>query len=537
MMNFKKVVIVLCIMLLPLVFHPSIGDAAMRIIIDEDSEITFGGFVENLSGLRIGDEFPGRCAAFRNTFRPELYFRFSDTAQMFLSGNFVKEIDYTMEAGARAAGSVVEDQYDQTDFKAFELYLDKDVSSSLNIRAGRQFIVWGEADLFRLLDVVNPQDSSWVCSGIMPFEDTRVPNWAIKATKAFGYDSSLELIYLPLLDDAADRVNIGAPIGGRWSPAMFTNTQLMNNMPAYGLAALNAFTPVAFGGAGLNPATDVDMSRFGYRNIPDGNLKEGRFGGRYRTFLESPLGLIDLTFAAYYGHDLSWILKYNGSNIVNKVELDENPASPTYGTAIVHTYFQPDISMEFERQATFGLAFNFYDDILTKAVWRGELAYLPDKAFNTSDPMYPTGIEESDVFMSVIGYDKEVVLPFADIIHSDDPSTPTFISIQMYNRIVFDHSDKMRFAAYDTGIAEHETTFSVVMNTSYCNGTWKPDLTVAINANHADALIRPKLTYNAPWDENFYCILTYADFLGEKEQGFGFFKDKDSAFLQVRYMW
>ncbi|MBI3785063.1 MAG: hypothetical protein HY270_16860, partial [Deltaproteobacteria bacterium] len=61
-----------------------------------------------------------------------------------------------------------------------EAYIDLSLKSlPLSFRLGRQQIVWGETDNFRLLDRVNPLDLSWHLQQ-EPWDELRVPQWMIK---------------------------------------------------------------------------------------------------------------------------------------------------------------------------------------------------------------------------------------------------------------------------------------------------------------------------------------------------------------------
>ncbi len=68
------------------------------------------------------------------------------------------------------------------------------------MRIGRQQVVWGRTDLFRVLDVVNPMDFSRE-NLYAEFEDSRIPQWMINAEYRFGAttngceDLNFQLLY------------------------------------------------------------------------------------------------------------------------------------------------------------------------------------------------------------------------------------------------------------------------------------------------------------------------------------------------------
>jgi len=80
-----------------------------------------------------------------------------------------------------------------------ELYFDVEYEDTL-VRIGKQQIVWGKADSFRLQDIVNPLDLSRQ-SIFIPLEDQRIPTLAIDVIQSIGdvgplKDVSLELVWV-----------------------------------------------------------------------------------------------------------------------------------------------------------------------------------------------------------------------------------------------------------------------------------------------------------------------------------------------------
>ena len=79
------------------------------------------------------------------------------------------------------------DDSNQYYYPAREAYLDFrwDFFGSNLLRAGKQQVVWGKADFFRLQDIVNPVDFGQHFF-IEPFEDTRIPQLALWLQHRFG---------------------------------------------------------------------------------------------------------------------------------------------------------------------------------------------------------------------------------------------------------------------------------------------------------------------------------------------------------------
>jgi hypothetical protein len=67
---------------------------------------------------------------------------------------------------------------------------DLDNGKQFNIKVGKQQVVWGRSDLFRVLDVINPMDYSRN-SIYDEFEDIRIPMWILQANYRMGASESL----------------------------------------------------------------------------------------------------------------------------------------------------------------------------------------------------------------------------------------------------------------------------------------------------------------------------------------------------------
>lgn len=110
----------------------------------------------------------------------------------------------------------VQDNY-YNRFELREFYLDYLPTSWLTFRVGRQQVAWGETGSFRLLDVVNPIDSSWHFGPLESFEDQRIPLWmALTTIDVNKLHGALELLYIPGVDRARDMVSVPLSNFGAW---------------------------------------------------------------------------------------------------------------------------------------------------------------------------------------------------------------------------------------------------------------------------------------------------------------------------------
>ena len=83
------------------------------------------------------------------------------------------------------------------------------------VRVGKQQIVWGKTDFFRLLDIINPLDYSWHFF-FESFDDIRIPQTMVKAQLSLGTignikDMSVEFVVNPRDFNSTDLGRFGQP--------------------------------------------------------------------------------------------------------------------------------------------------------------------------------------------------------------------------------------------------------------------------------------------------------------------------------------
>jgi hypothetical protein len=136
-------------------------------------------------------------------------------AQKLPNGMLEPKEDTAARRRAYAKKWVQENQYNT--FELREFYADILATDWLNFRIGRQQVAWGETGSFRLLDVVNPINSTWHFGPLESFEDQRIPLWMaltnVEIPKLLG---ALELLYIPGIDRARDTVTTPLSNAGAW---------------------------------------------------------------------------------------------------------------------------------------------------------------------------------------------------------------------------------------------------------------------------------------------------------------------------------
>ena len=132
----------------------------------------------------------------------------------------------------------------------------------VNVRVGRQNVSWGNTDIIRVVDRINPLDNTWGGTGTESLDDRRIPLWMIRTSYQASNTFGLEGYLVPGAIDAT----VG-PITPKGSPY---------GAPLSSLAGLSAYGIQA----GLNdtwrsitePTRDMSSSRVGLKLLLPGLL-------------------------------------------------------------------------------------------------------------------------------------------------------------------------------------------------------------------------------------------------------------------------
>ena len=183
-------------------------------------------------------------------------------------------------------------------------------------------------------------------------------------------------------------------------------------------------------------------------------------------------------------------------------------------------------------------------DIPVNTTIRGEVAFLPDKPYNiakfpgafglraTLDPRHPSGVVEKNTLRYALGFDRTTLIPF---LHPDDPWRAFSLSFQIFQSIIFDHEDGIHPFSTAEKIKRVSTTLTFRIGTGYLGDTILPDLFVGYDPD-GYWTANPAISYVPPGNEKIKFSLVGAFYGGRnKFKSFGFFDEKDSVFLKMRY--
>lgn len=305
-----------------------------------------------------------------------------------------------------------------------EAYIDLKLRGvPLQIRAGRQQIVWGETDNFRMLDRANPLDLTWHFQQEIPapafgWDEIRRPLWMIKFLYDFGNigpisQSFLEWYWNPGDWEPAKQTFLPRPWGLRfydpltnpYDGAFFFGQCVQNGAPAdlvvkggprRGQSACNRL----IGGSKL-------FGRGDYNRDPMENSQVGvRFHGISPQGLEFTLNYFYQRFA---GDD--------GTNYAPLSALIDNPENRIRAARLYSRGVFPAEAIN-PYVHTIGASANYSDEAYTQAVFRFETVYdmgVPffdvSKVSVVSTPALP-GVTKKDMWKGMIAFDRPTWIRF-----------------------------------------------------------------------------------------------------------------------------
>lgn len=365
-----------------------------------------------------------------------------------------------------------------------ELYAKKTFGlqdgKELFVKIGKQQVVWGRTDLFRVLDVINPVDFSR--NNIYDeLSDIRIPMWIAQAEYRMGASDSMQDRNLQVVWNFDQfRAN---NLGQCGSP----NSILDAGCFFRGMANLwdNGGTVANFAnvGAGTFLATNFGPNQIGLRNVnlPQWSLKNTQLGVKYEGVTMD--GLSFSLNALTYRSQLPSL--HGGKGAVNSFT----------GQYAANWPYLIAFDMEFPRVNLIGGSMDFQVPSVGAAV-RIEAAYTDGEEFaNTSrEELY----SKNNVFRAVIGVDRPTFIPFIS------ETSATLISGQLFYQHIFDHQWNQGSLG-PVGMPDWKDNFigTLLIKGFLKNGTVSPQVIFAHDFQARATAVAPQLEWNYSNDLKF----------------------------------
>ncbi|MEW6440788.1 MAG: DUF1302 family protein [bacterium] len=386
------------------------------------------------------------------------------------------------------------------------------------LRLGRQNLAWGETDIFRLLDGINPLDNTF--GG--PFEDLddrRVPLWMLRSSLNLGLvgpiDSlTLEGFLVPGKIDA--HVAPWAPRGSAYAAPL----------PAIFAPSVRVITP----------DREWSESRWGFRmqGIVAHNLTLSV--AHYQTFLDMPTLRSHVVGTPPILTDLDSLQLW-----AEFPEVRITGASANYWESRTDTVFRGEVAWFWNEPV-------FIPQVNTSTLFGPQLE-LPDPVLDVvADllgvdirdlglrglPLNPQSgsIPRKDILRYMLGFDKQIwVRPLNKV-------NTFFISGQYFGQWVPDFDERMATPAlvYPSlrkyvPVSEFEHVFTFIGNSMYLKGNLQPQVACAYDLKGA-ILLQPSINFI---HEPFRFMLQYSVILGSFAN-FGLFRDRDQVSFIFTYL-
>ncbi len=402
-----------------------------------------------------------------------------------------------------------------------ELYVDA-VVDSWWFRVGKQQIVWGKTDFFRIQDIINPVDFG-PHFFFESFEDIRIPQWMASVqykgdTLGPLEDTAIQLIWN---FDQFRPVGLGSPTGA-WAhpfakqnaafagfntyfspePCVSETTQLASGAPA---------STVCVPGDGRLPSGFGIPLALGKDNRPEWKLKNNEFGARF----EFRIGGARFSLSHYYGWTDAPVSRFDtinvdlakvpalfpmhnddlvigltdgafvggpaGSPILNPVAVmdpgEAIAAAANAGDADAIAAIAADNarlfyqtgkvlggfnSSVYEQVHTTGLSFDYFDD-RSGIVLRVESTITLDEPVNNTRKA--NWVDHSDVVRYSIGLDRPTFIRFLN------PDQTFFLSTQLFDTWYLDHEGDEHDGYF---VDDHNFIATFLATTSYLRNQLTP---------------------------------------------------------------
>lgn len=299
-----------------------------------------------------------------------------------------------------------------------EFYVDATLpvkNDLLNFRIGKQQVIWGRTDLFRVLDVINPVDYSR--NNIYDeLEDIRIPQWILSAEYRFGPtwfmdDFNIQLVWNFDEFRPNNLGQSGTPNQILDAASLFRGLKnLWDNGGTVSNFALGHIT------------TDFGPGQLGIRkaHMPDWELSNTQVGLK----VEGVLGDFGWSVNGYHYRSQLPSLRAGGIPVTNPFTGEFFPNGRDHLIAF---------DIHFPRINLIGGSIDYYSQLID-TVFRFELAVTEGEEFpNTLSPRL---FSESGVARYVIGIDKNI------FIRPINKLRAFLFSFQLFGQHILDHEEQ-----------------------------------------------------------------------------------------------
>ncbi len=449
-------------------------------------ELELSGYLKNETAYRVFDD-NDNWMKIRNEATLKAAYSPTDYLSAFINLRYYYDsvYDASNEFSTEAGHELRHPRY-QWDWLR-ECYADY-LSDALDVRLGKQTIVWGTADGVKILDLVNPMDMREFT--LAPFDESRIPQWTAKAEISPTLNGTLQAFVIPWNFEP----NYISPDG---SPFTFRATSVgeasKDQLESMGYT-INNFDD--------QPADSFDKSKFGFRW---------------------------LDIIRNFEYSLNYLQGYNMSSVVN-VEVDASTAvgnPPAQGLPPAGSTWNFTKKYPYVHVMGGSGSYGINSGMLEGLTIRSEFAYTHGNECGFGEDSKQIGLTDVDNYNYMVGLDKyffvKYLFSFQFIQFIDSKSQASTDGINYYPLIMgptYHPREQM------------ETMLSLKVSTQYLWDRLKPEV-LALYGQHGDWRVSPQARYEIT--DNLILTVGAHILLGSETTLFGQFHDNKEMFLTMKY--
>jgi hypothetical protein len=421
--------------------------------------------------------------------------------------------------GAGTRNDLFLEDYDSTELR--ELYTTFSLGERTHFKLGKQQVVWGETDFFRAMDVIHGYDYRWRSFLELENEELRKPlilaNVTIDVPELAG---ALQIVVRPGWDSGHDVGDTGPINGGRWAPVPWATTGVTSSLigPENHHHNTGDENDVNYGFRWSGTFKQIGYSLNYWRGIANDGL-----------VVRNPLLGGSTNFGRWEGRGAPGV-----------------PGIPSSLTELIHPLIE-----------TYGFTFNGYSGLID-SVLRGELAFTPNKPYNTgqftavdlvgflsggalpvllndtTNPASPTfdpvtgmtsfgtpasfvlqvpglgPVVEKDTLKIMLGVDKNLNWTMNTL----GTSRPAFWTMQLFDTWITNydrHDNILENFGFGAARREHQTFLTNAFTFPYKYDTVTPGIAVGVDLGSFDSFLIPSLDlqYGDHWRVKFEADLFF----------------------------
>lgn len=384
----------------------------------------------------------------RSTLQLESDISKGDDIKFHIVGRVAGEIKTDYLARLEALGGGHDYNSHASDIREF--FVELKPSDRVQVRLGKQQIVWGETDFFQAMDLVQGYDYTWRSFLEGENEDYRKPlitgNLMVQVPEAGG---ALQLFVRPGLDSKYSIGNTYDLDGGRWA-----------NQPNKGVNFFKLGVP------------------YNYRH-PDGNVDDVTGGVRW-TGLAGPIN-----------YSLAWLRTLGPNPVVNPNSALGGQFYKSQAIGALGEFFYPKVDV-------FGVTASVAPDVLN-AVFSTEIAYTKDQLFNVGTNFLGgtlpgfQGVIAKDTLRYMVRMDKQL-----DLTSLLGTTHPSFFSVQFFDTVIMDYKgadDIVDMAGYGGAKKEHSAIATMVLGLNYLSDRINPQLAGGYDISYGGGFLIPSVSF------------------------------------------